>query len=38
MIHCNWSKGDIVVGGSDVAKKYYAMPDKTEEDVFNDNW
>ena len=30
-------RGEIVVGGSHVAKEYYAMPEKTEEDFFNDN-
>merc|ERR1712227_884869 len=30
-------RGEIVVGGSHVAKEYYAMPEKTEEEFFNDN-
>jgi len=30
-------RGEIVVGGGHVAKEYYAMPDKTEEEFFNDN-
>ena len=30
-------RGEIVVGGGHVAKEYYAMPDKTEEEFFTDN-
>merc|ERR1712227_878903 len=30
-------RGEIVVGGSHVAKEYYAMAEKTEEEFFNDN-
>ena len=30
-------RGEIVVGGGHVAKEYYAMPDKTAEEFFNDN-
>merc|ERR1719341_820961 len=30
-------RGEIVVGGGHVAKEYYAMPEKTEEEFFNEN-
>ena len=30
-------RGEIVVGGGHVAKEYYKMPEKTDEEFFNDN-
>jgi len=30
-------RGEIVIGGGHVAKEYYAMPEKTQEDFFNEN-
>jgi len=30
-------RGEIVIGGGHVAKEYYEMPEKTEEEFFNDN-
>lgn len=30
-------RGEIIVGGGHVAKEYYKMPEKTDEEFFNDN-
>ena len=30
------ARGEIVIGGSHVAKEYYNLPDKTEEEFFED--
>ena len=30
-------RGEIVIGGGHVAKEYYGMPEKTDEEFFNDN-
>jgi len=30
-------RGEIFIGGAHVAKEYYELPDKTEEDFFNDD-
>ena len=29
-------RGEIVIGGSHVAKEYYNLPEKTEEEFFDD--
>ena len=30
------ARGEIVIGGAHVAKEYYNLPDKTEEEFFED--
>ena len=30
------ARGEIVIGGAHVAKEYYNLPDKTEEEFFTD--